>query len=156
MPTRHLRAPTAAIDGRRLLAEAVGFGRALRAVGLAWTSARRSTSPGRSRSWTSATASRCAPPARRCSCAGATTASRTTACSTSSGAGAAGRLPTTRIEGARRTRDREDGDAERRGRGGRATGDGRTMTELATMGIQVATDVEDGGEVDGTTISPDA
>ena len=30
------------------------------------------------------------------------------------------------------------------------------MTELATLGIQVATDADEGGEIEGTTISPDA
>ena len=37
-------------------------------------------------------------------------------------------------------------------------GDGTeaTMTELARMGIQVATDADEGGEIEGATISPDA
>ena len=30
------------------------------------------------------------------------------------------------------------------------------MSELATMGIQVASDAEDDGEIEGVTISPDA
>ena len=43
-----VRPPSGAeVDGRRLLGEAVGFGRALRAAGWPSTSARRSTSPGR-------------------------------------------------------------------------------------------------------------
>ena len=52
------------VDGRRLLGEAVGFGRACGPPVCTSTSARRSTTPGRCRSSTSAIASRSAPRAR--------------------------------------------------------------------------------------------
>jgi uncharacterized protein with von Willebrand factor type A (vWA) domain len=35
-------------------------------------------------------------------------------------------------------------------------GTGATMTELASIGVQLAGDVEEGGEIDGETVSPDA
>ncbi len=37
-----------------------------------------------------------------------------------------------------------------------ADGTGATLTELATMGVQLAGDAEEGGELEGETISPDA
>jgi hypothetical protein len=37
-----------------------------------------------------------------------------------------------------------------------AEGTGATLTELATLGVQLAGDAEEGGEIDGETISPDA
>ena len=38
----------------------------------------------------------------------------------------------------------------------RGEGHDATMSELATMGVQVASDSEEGGEIEGVTISPDA
>jgi uncharacterized protein with von Willebrand factor type A (vWA) domain len=154
-----LRAPTGElIDGRRLLAEAVGFGRALRAAGMpidlaaAIDFARALDLPGVD--------------------IGRKVVVRDT--------GAAlfvrrrddretydrvfelfwrrrGRkLPSTRLQGA--TPDVERNQGEESAAGEDADGEGRetTMTELATMGIQVAADADDDAEIEGTTISPDA
>jgi uncharacterized protein with von Willebrand factor type A (vWA) domain len=65
-------------------------------------------------------------------------------------------LPATRVEGAEPDVDREEP-----GEPGAADqaeeGTGATLSELASMGIQLSTDVdEEGGEVEGETISPDA
>ncbi|HEY3336106.1 MAG TPA: VWA domain-containing protein [Candidatus Limnocylindrales bacterium] len=145
------------IDGRRLLAEAVGFGRALRAAGL-------SVDLGAAIDF-----------ARALSLPGVDIGRKAVVRDT----GAAlfvrrrddretydrvfelfwrrrgRRLPTTRLEGMTPDAMRDEGEP---GSSDEAGEEGRdaTMTELATMGIQVATDVEDGGEIDGTTISPDA
>jgi uncharacterized protein with von Willebrand factor type A (vWA) domain len=153
-----LVAPTGElIDGRRLLAEAVGFGRALRSAGLAVDLAAAIDF------------------ARTLELPGVDLARRAVV----KDAGAAvfvrrrddrevydrvfeqfwrrrGRsLPSTRIDGSAPDAIREEGDA---GAGDEADGEGReaTMTELATLGVQVATDAEDGAEIEGTTISPDA
>ncbi|HEX5825983.1 MAG TPA: VWA domain-containing protein [Candidatus Limnocylindrales bacterium] len=154
-----LRAPTGElIDGRRLLAEAVGFGRALRAAGL-------SVDLGAAIDF-----------ARSLELEGVDLARKAVV----HDAGAAvfvrrrdeyevydrvfeqfwrrrGRkLPSTRIEGVSPDAEREVGEP---GAGDEAEGEGResTMTELATLGVQVATDAEDdGAEIEGTTISPDA
>ncbi len=142
------------IDGRRLLAEAVGFGRALRAAGLA-------VDLGASIDF--ARALTLVDIGRR---------------ELVRDAGAAvfvrrrderevydrvfdrfwrrrGRsLPGPRLEGVAPDAEREEGGepgpAEEGGEGREAT-----MTELATMGVQL-TDADDGAEIEGTTISPDA
>ena len=145
------------IDGRRLLAEAVGFGRALRAAGLpvdlqaAIDFARALALPGVD--------------------VGVRVVVKDT--------GAAlfvrrrddrevydrifdqfwrrrGRqLAKPRLEGAAPDAEREEGE---QGSADEERGDGTesSMTELATIGVQVATDVDEGGEIEGTTISPDA
>ena len=66
------------------------------------------------------------------------------------------KLPSTRLQGTSPDVEREQG--EEGSAGDEADGEGReaTMTELATLGIQVATDADEGGEIEGTTISPDA
>ena len=65
------------------------------------------------------------------------------------------RLPSTRVEGVTPDAEREEagepGVADEAGEGRDAT-----MSEIASMGIQVATDAEEGGEIEGVTISPDA
>jgi uncharacterized protein with von Willebrand factor type A (vWA) domain len=153
-----LLAPTGElIDGRRLLAEAVGFGRALRAAGLAVDLAAAIDF------------------ARALELEGVDLGRKAVVKDT----GAAmfvrrrddrevydrvferfwrrrGRsLPSTRIDGSSPDAVREEGEP---GPGDEAEGEGReaTMTELATLGVQVATDAEDGAEIEGTTISPDA
>ena len=50
--------------------------------------------------------------------------------------------------------DREDGEPGAADEG--AEGHEATMTELARLGVQVIEDVEEGSEIDGETISPDA
>jgi len=153
-----LQSPTGElIDGRRLLAEAVGFGRALRAAGLG------------------VDLQAAIDFARALELEGVDLGRRAVVKDT----GAAlfvrrrderevydkvfdqfwrrrGRkLAKPRLEGATPDADREDGEP---GPGDEAGEEGRetTMTELATMGIQVATDADDGAEIEGTTISPDA
>ena len=74
------------VDGRQLFGERSGSGGRCGARASASTSARRSTSPARSRSSTSAIASRSGPPARRSSSAARMTSSRTTRSSTATGA----------------------------------------------------------------------
>jgi len=150
-----LVAPTGeVIDGRRLLAEAVGFGRALRAAGLA------------------------------VDLGAAIDFARTLGLvdvgqrAMVRDAGAAvfvrrrddrevydrvfdlfwrrrGRkLARPRLEGVSPDAEREEGEpgtADEAGEGREAT-----MTELAQMGVQVAADEDEGGEIEGATISPDA
>ncbi|MEO5964850.1 MAG: VWA domain-containing protein, partial [Candidatus Limnocylindrales bacterium] len=151
-----LVAPTGElIDGRRLLAESVGFGRALRAVGLP------------------VDLSAAIDFARTLSLVELGRRDQV------HDAGAAvfvrrrddreaydrvfdqfwrrrGRkLARPRLEGATPDVERdgaEEGASDEAGEEGRAA----TMTELATMGIQVANDADDGAEIEGTTISPDA
>ena len=66
-------------------------------------------------------------------------------------------LPPTRLEGAEPDVEREAGRAGLRRRRGGRRGPRATMSELATLGIQLATDAdEEGGEIEGETISPDA
>jgi uncharacterized protein len=154
-----LRAPTGElIDGRRLLAESVGFGRALRAAGLPIDLAAAIDF------------------ARALELDGVDIGRKAVVRDT----GAAlfvrrrddrevyervfeqfwrrrGRkLPSTRLQGTSPDVEREQG--EEGSAGDEADGEGResTMTELATLGIQVATDADEGGEIEGTTISPDA
>jgi uncharacterized protein len=154
-----LRAPTGElIDGRRLLAESVGFGRALRAAGLPIDLAAAIDF------------------ARALELDGVDLGRKAVVRDT----GAAlfvrrrddrevyervfeqfwrrrGRkLPSTRLQGANPDVEREQGDES--SAGDEADGEGRetSMTELATLGIQVATDADEGGEIEGTTISPDA
>ena len=155
-PSPILVAPTGeAIDGRRLLAEAVGFGRALRSAGLA-------VDLGAAIDFARALA---------LVDMGARDQVRD--------AGAAvfvrrrddrevydrvfdrfwrrrGRsLPAPRLEGAQPDADREEGEPGASDEA--AEGSGATLSELATLGVQLATDVdEEGGEIDGETISPDA
>jgi hypothetical protein len=155
-PQPVLIAPTGeAIDGRRLLAEAVGFGRALRAAGLA-------VDLGAAIDFARALGM-------------VDIGSRGIV----RDAGAAlfvrrrddrevyervfdqfwrrrGRkLPRTRLEGVTPDAEREEpgepGAVDEAGEGRDAT-----MSELATMGVQLATDADEGGEVEGVTISPDA
>ena len=154
-----LRAPSGElIDGRRLLAESVGFGRALRAAGLSIDLAAAIDF------------------ARALELDGVDIGRKAVVRDT----GAAlfvrrrddrevyervfeqfwrrrGRkLPSTRLQGANPDVEREQG--EEGSAGDEPDGEGRetSMTELATMGIQVATDADEGGEIEGTTISPDA
>jgi len=151
-----LRAPTGElVDGRHLLAEAVGFGRALRAAGLA-------VDLGASIDF--ARALTLVDIGRR---------------ELVRDAGAAvfvrrrderevydrvfdrfwrrrGRsLPGPRLEGVAPDAEREEGGepgpTEEGGEGREAT-----MTELATIGVQLAADADDGAEIEGETISPDA
>ena len=145
------------IDGRRLLAEAVGFGRALRAAGLP------------------VDLQAAIDFARALALPGVDVGRRVVVKDT----GAAlfvrrrddreiydrifdqfwrrrGRqLAKPRLEGAAPDAEREEGE---QGSADEEGGDGAesTMTELATIGVQVATDVDEGGEIEGTTISPDA
>jgi uncharacterized protein with von Willebrand factor type A (vWA) domain len=144
-----------AVDGRRLLAEAVGFGRALRAAGL-------QVDLGAAIDF-----------ARAMSLVDMGQRGQV------KDAGAAvfvrrrddrevydrvfdrfwrrrGRsLPPTRIEGVEPDVDREvgePGDSDEA-----AEGTGATLSELATLGVQLLTEAdEDGGEIEGETISPDA
>ncbi len=144
-----------AVDGRRLLAEAVGFGRALRAAGLA------------------------------VDLVAAIDFARALALidmgvkAQVRDAGAAlfvrrrddrevydrvfdrfwrrrGRsLPQPRLEGAEPDADREDGEPGASDEA--AEGDGATLSQLATLGVQLTTDAdEEGAEIEGETISPDA
>src|SRR5262245_5510627 len=144
-----------AVDGRRLLAEAVGFGRALRAAGLQ-VDLGAAIDFARSMSLVDM---------------GQRAQVRD--------AGAAvfvrrrddrevydrvfdrfwrrrGRsLPPTRMEGAEPDVDREIG--EEGASDEAAEGTGATLSELATIGVQLTTDAdEEGGEIEGETISPDA
>ena len=144
-----------AVDGRRLLAEAVGFGRALRAAGL-------TVDLGASIDFARALA---------IIDVGVRSQVRD--------AGAAifvrrrddrevyerifdrfwrrrGRsLPATRPEGATPDADREEGEPGASDEA--AEGTGATLSELATLGIQLSTDADEAGDqVDGETISPDA
>ena len=144
-----------AVDGRRLLAEAVGFGRALRAAGLP------------------VDLQAAIDFARALSLVDMAVRSQVR------DAGAAmfvrrrddrevydrvfdrfwrrrGRsLPPTRLEGAEPDLDREVGEP---GQSDEAEeGSGATMSELATLGIQLSVDAdEEGAEIEGETISPDA
>ena len=143
-----------AVDGRRLLAEAVGFGRALRAAGLqvdlqaAIDFARAMVLVDMGSSTRSAT------PAPPCSSGAGTTARSTTGCSTGSGAAAAARSRRP-MEGAEPDVDREFGEPGASDEA--AEGTGATLSELATIGVQLTTDAdEEGGEIEGETISPDA
>ncbi len=143
------------IDGRRLLAESVGFGRALRAAGLGIDMA------------------------ASIDFARALTLVDIGSKGIVRDAGAAlfvrrrddrevydrvfdqfwrrrGRkLPRPRLEGltpdAERDEEGEPGASDEAGEGREAS-----MSELATMGVQVATDAEDEAEIEGVTISPDA
>jgi uncharacterized protein with von Willebrand factor type A (vWA) domain len=144
-----------AIDGRRLLAEAVGFGRALRAAGL-------QVDLGAAIDF-----------------AKALSLVDMAARAQVRDAGAAvfvrrrddrevydrvfdrfwrrrGRsLPPTRLEGAQPDVDREAGEPGLSDEA--ADGEGATMSELATLGVQLSVDAdEEGGEIEGETISPDA
>ena len=152
-----LRAPTGElIDGRRLLAESVGFGRALRAAGLPIDLAAAIDF------------------ARALELDGVDIGRKAVVRDT----GAAlfvrrrddrevydrvfeqfwrrrGRkLPSTRLQGTTPDVEREQG--EEGSAVDEADGEGHeaSMTELATLGIQVATDADEGGEIEGTTISP--
>jgi uncharacterized protein with von Willebrand factor type A (vWA) domain len=154
-----LRAPTGElIDGRRLLAEAVGFGRALRAAGLA-------VDLGASIDF-----------ARTLQLPGVDLGRKAVV----RDAGAAlfvrrrddretyervfeqfwrrrGRkLPPSRLQGTNPDVERDGADETSADDASDGEGREATMTELATMGIQVAADADDGGEIEGTTISPDA
>jgi uncharacterized protein with von Willebrand factor type A (vWA) domain len=155
-PSPILVAPTGeAIDGRRLLAEGVGFGRALRSAGLA-------VDLGAAIDF-----------ARALSLVDMGVKDQVR------DAGAAvfvrrrddrevydrvfdrfwrrrGRsLPKPRMEGATPDADREEGDPGESDEA--AEGTGATLSELATLGVQLSMDVDqDGGEIDGETISPDA
>ena len=144
-----------AVDGRRLLAEAVGFGRALRAAGLPVDMA------------------------ASIDFARALVLVDIGSRGIVRDAGAAlfvrrrddrevydrvfdrfwrrrGRsLPPTRMEGAEPDVDRETGEPGDSDEA--AEGTGATLSELATIGVQLTTDAdEEGGEIEGETISPDA
>ena len=64
-------------------------------------------------------------------------------------------LPPTRLEGVEPDIDRETGEP---GQSDEADdGKGATMSELATLGVQLSVDAdEEGGEIEGETVSPDA
>ncbi|HEY6570920.1 MAG TPA: hypothetical protein VIZ22_11535, partial [Candidatus Limnocylindrales bacterium] len=151
-----LRAPTGElIDGRRLLAEAVGFGRALRAAGLSVDMAASIDfaralglvdigSKGIVRDAGAALFVRRRDDREVYDRVFAQFWRRR-----------GRKLPTLRMEGlipdAKRDEEGEPGAADEGGEGREAT-----MSELATMGIQVATDADEGAEIEGVTISPDA
>jgi uncharacterized protein with von Willebrand factor type A (vWA) domain len=64
-------------------------------------------------------------------------------------------LPPTRMEGAEPDVDREVGEPGSTDEA--AEGTGATLSDLATLGVQLMTEVdEEGGEIEGETISPDA
>jgi uncharacterized protein len=64
-------------------------------------------------------------------------------------------LPPTRMEGAEPDVDREVGEPGESDEA--AEGTGATLSELATIGVQLTTDADEaGGEIEGETISPDA
>ena len=64
-------------------------------------------------------------------------------------------LPNPRHQGAEPDADREDGEPGVSDEA--ADGTGATLSEIATMGVQLTTDADDSGaEIDGETISPDA
>ncbi len=63
-------------------------------------------------------------------------------------------LPPTRMDGAEPDVDRDVGEP---GAADEAEeGSGATLSELATLGVQLVADAEEGGEIEGETISPDA
>ena len=66
------------------------------------------------------------------------------------------KLPSTRLQGTAHDVEREDG--EEGSAGDEADGEGResSMTELATLRHPVAADADEGAEIEGVTISPDA
>lgn len=143
------------IDGRRLLAEAVGFGRALRSAGI-------SVDLGAAIDFARALA---------LVDMGARTQVRD--------AGAAlfihrrderevydqvfdrfwrrrGRSLPTRPNAADASPDADREEGEPGASDEAAEGTGATLSELATLGIQLGSDAEEGGEIEGETISPDA
>ncbi len=64
-------------------------------------------------------------------------------------------LPRPRLEGSSPDADREEGEPGVSDEA--AEGTGATLSEIATMGVQLTTDADDSGaEIDGETISPDA
>src|SRR4051812_31347356 len=64
-------------------------------------------------------------------------------------------LPATRMDGLEPDVDREVGEPGESDEAGEGTG--ATLSELATLGVQVLTEAdEEGGEIEGETISPDA
>jgi uncharacterized protein len=151
-----LVAPTGeAIDGRRLLAEAVGFGRALRAAGLA-------VDLGASIDFARAMALVDVGRRDQLRDAGAAVFVRRRderevydRVFDRFWRRRGRKLPSSRVEGVAPDAEREEagqpGSAEESGEGTDAT-----MTELASMGIQLAADADEGAEVEGETISPDA
>ena len=152
-----LVAPTGElIDGRRLLAEAVGFGRALRAAGLAvdlgaaidFARALGLVDIGRRDQVVRRGRGRVRPPARRPRDLRPRVRPVLAPARPQAAPVAARTPPSRRTPTARRARTAHP---TRRPRARIAT-----LAEIARLGVQVAADVEDGGEVDGQTISPDA
>jgi uncharacterized protein len=151
-----LVAPTGeAIDGRRLLAEAVGFGRALRSAGLA-------IDLGASIDFARALALVDIGQRETVRDAGAALfVRRRDERETYERVFAhfwrrrGRRLPAPRLEvPAAPDADREEGEPA----GPDEPGEGRDapLTKLARLGVQIATDAEEGGEIDGATVSPAA
>jgi uncharacterized protein with von Willebrand factor type A (vWA) domain len=151
-----LVAPTGeAIDGRRLLAEAVGFGRALRSAGLA-------IDLGAAIDFARALALVDIGHRETVRDAGAALfVRRRDERETYERVFAhfwrrrGRRLPAPRLDvPAAPDADREEGEPA----GSDESGEGRDapLTERARLGVQIATDAEEGGEIEGATISPDA
>ncbi|HYO44023.1 MAG TPA: VWA domain-containing protein [Candidatus Limnocylindrales bacterium] len=143
------------IDGRRLLAEAVGFGRALRSAGL-------SVDLGAAIDFARSLAIIDMGVRHQVRDAGAAVFVRrrddheTYDMVFDRFWRSRGRkLPKPRFDaGATPDADREEGEPGTSDEA--AEGTGATLSELATMGIQLGADSEEGGEIDGETISPDA
>jgi uncharacterized protein with von Willebrand factor type A (vWA) domain len=155
-PSPILVAPTGeAVDGRRLLAEAVGFGRALRSAGL-------TVDLGAAIDFARALALVDMGVKDQVRDAGAAVFVRRRDDREVYDQvfdrfwRRRGRsLPKPRLEGATPDADREEGEPGVSDEA--AEGTGATLSELATLGVQLTTDAdEDGGEIDGETISPDA
>ncbi len=143
------------IDGRRLLAEAVGFGRALRSAGIA-------VDLGAAIDFARALAIVDMGVRAQVRDAGAAVFVRRRderevyeRVFDRFWRRRGRKLPVSRVDAsATPDADREEGEPGASDEA--AEGAGATMSELATLGIQLGTDVEDGAEIDGETISPDA
>jgi uncharacterized protein len=151
-----LLAPTGEmVDGRRLLAEAVGFGRALRAAGLA-------VDLGAAIDFARALGLVDIGRRDQVRDAGAAVFVRRrddhevydrvfAQFWRRRGRKLAGGRPDAPSQEDADREDGEDGTSDEA-----AEGTDATLAEIARLGVQVAADVDDGGEVDGQTISPDA
>jgi hypothetical protein len=150
------RAPTGElIDGRRLLAEAVGFGRALRAAGLA-------IDLGASIDFARSLALVDVGRRELVRDAGAAVFVRRRdeievydRVFTQFWRRRGRKLPRPRLEGIAPDAEREQ-EGEPGALDEAAEGLESTMTELATLGVQLAADADEGAEVEGITIAPDA
>jgi uncharacterized protein len=142
------------IDGRRLLAEAVGFGRALRSAGLA-------VDLGAAIDFARALALVDMGVRDQVRDAGAAVFVRRRddrevydKIFDRFWRRRGRKLPKPRLEDAAPDADREEGEPGSDDE--TADGTGATLSELATLGIQLASDGDDGDEIEGETISPDA